>query len=188
MQILRSADPPWGDYGAILWHGLVHRASAENSPLELDRAGPFVPPISFPWPTVVVVHSVREQLQALAVSGCSFRPVVPVRVVSLAWHEWDPGAEEPRLYPAGGEPENYILKRRHSAELCSQLPTLWELAVPDAPGLQRGGGAFDPSHYSGQDICRASRFGHLFVSDRLASWLQSNLGPWVSLHPIQIAG
>jgi hypothetical protein len=131
----------------------------------------------------VIADSIREKLHEIQPRGCSFRPVILARVVKLDWHRWDANADEPAEYPAGGEPEHYLTKRRHSPSVCSQLPTLWELFVPDLLGLQLEDGAFDPSLYSGQDICRGSRWGHIFVSDRFGAWIQTNLAPWVSLRP-----
>jgi len=124
MQILKSADPPWGDYGSILWHGLVGQNSTDDSPLKLERTGPFVPPISFPWPTVVLTDAVCAKLRDLEPKGSVVRPLVVCRVVKIDWHEWDVEAEEPSQYPAGGEPENYILKRKHSATAANELPPL----------------------------------------------------------------
>jgi len=188
MQILKSADPPWGDYGSILWHGLAGESSTNESPLKLERAGPFIPPISFPWPTIVVTDSLCADLRALEPQGAALRLVELTRVVEINWHAWDTQAEEPAEYPASGEPEDYILKRKHSPAAASALPFLWELHVPESPGLQLEGGVFDPRHYADQDLCRGSRWGHIFVSDRLGDWLRQEVPDWVNLEQARVAG
>jgi hypothetical protein len=133
---LQSAAPPWGDYGSVLWHGLVEVASSEAAPLVLYRTGPFAPPITFPWPTVVVTEPIRAKICSENFRGYVFRPVEVRRVVPVMWEQWDSSADDPREYPAGGEPENYLLRRRHSTQAASGLPTLHEMHIPETSGLQ----------------------------------------------------
>jgi hypothetical protein len=185
---LKSAEPPWGDYGSILWHGLVEEASSDAAPLVLYRTGPFVPPISFPWPTVVVTEAVRAQLCGEDFRGYVFRRVEARRVVELSWEQWDSNADDPREYPAGGEPENYLVHGRHSVRAASAFPSLHELHVPETSGLQLEGGAVDPAHYSGEDICRGNRFGYIYVSERLKDWLEREVGSWIACTRARMAG
>jgi hypothetical protein len=102
----------WGDYGSILISGSAHRLS-ESGPLLLHRAGPFLPPISFPWlraggHRIVVSEAFRRDLEHSGFAGLRFGPAAKARIVKLPWHEWDRTADRPKQYPPGGEPEEYI--------------------------------------------------------------------------------
>jgi hypothetical protein len=176
---LKSARPPWGDYGSVLWHGLADKAR-EGKTLYLKRTGPFVPPITFPWPTIVVIESLRRALDKETLSGYDWQSVVKKRIVALDWTQWDLSADDPAKYPAGGEPENYILGRKHDPQAASAMAELWNLYVPSTPGLQREGGAVDLSYYSGQDICRGHELGHVYISDRFRLWLEGHVSKWIS--------
>jgi hypothetical protein len=175
---LKSAAPPWGDYGNVLWHGL---ATEERGALILERTGPFVPPITFPGLTIVVTDGLRRLLDVEAFSGYEWRPVIKKRVVALDWTEWDLSAEDPGTYPAGGEPENYILGRKHNEQAARAMTDLWQLYVIETPGLQKEGGAIESSLYRGQDICRGHTCGHLYISARLKDWLEGHVAEWVSI-------
>ena len=116
---------------------------------------------------MVVTAAVHAKLCDADFCGYLFREVEPRRVVQLNWEHWDPNADDPGEYPASGEPEDYLLCGRHSSNAADSLPTLYEMHVPETQGLQLDGGAVDPARYSGQDICRGSRYGHIYVSERL---------------------
>jgi hypothetical protein len=180
---LKSAVPPWGDYGSILWHGLANKA-VDGGALSVERTGPFVPPITFPWPTILVTELLRRALDTQAFIGYEWRPVVKKRIVALDWTQWDPLATEPAKFPADGEPEGYILGRKHDLRAASAMTELWNLYVPAIPGLQREGGGVDPSYYGGQDICRGHEFGHVYVSGRFRLWLEEHVARWISCQPV----
>ena len=122
-------------------------------------------------------------------SGFELRKVEKKRVVRLNWEHWDKKAEHPAKYPAGGEPENYVLGRKHDPTSADALGVLWEVAVSESPGLQiEGGAALDPAKYDGQDICRSSQWGNVFVSVRLKEWLETQVGEWVCLERAAVLG
>jgi hypothetical protein len=152
--------------------------------LVVVRAGSFIAPITFPWPTIVLTHNLERKLQAQGFTGYETRPVTIGKVVDIPWERWNADSEEPEIFPAGGEPENYILKRAHSPAVASALPALREVVVPDTPGLQMEGGAFDHSKYSGQDWARGSKWGFTFVSDRLTDWLRKEVPEWIIVEPV----
>lgn len=52
---LRRPEPYWGDYGDILIHGMSAYAERTDGKIQLYRTGSFVPPISFPGISEVVV-------------------------------------------------------------------------------------------------------------------------------------
>jgi hypothetical protein len=183
---LNASDPPWGDYGAILRSGLAERR--DDGVLLLRRTGPFVPPVSFPWPTIVIRHDLVQELETQNLTGYSLAPVVKQKIVAIDWEHWDPMAEEPATYPAGGEPENYLLRGRHSRDAVQRMPELHELRVVVTPGLQREGGAVETSLYVGQDFSRGHQCGHIYVSKRAKDWLEGVAGEWVTFRRAHVAG
>ncbi len=174
--ILSKPEAPWDDYGDILYQGM---AGLEGGQLLLERTGPFIPPLSFPW-SVVVTDAIRTALEPCGFTGYEFRAVVKHRIVRLDWHLWNREAEEPHEYPDSGEPEDYILAREHDPQLADSLGPLWELAMPEIPGLQTPGSAtVNLAKYGGQDICQDHRWGYKYVSARFKCWLEENVGEWV---------
>ena len=187
LYILKGKNAPWGDYGNILLNGMTAYSAKEGGFLCLERTGPFIPPISFSGISdIVVTNEFRVNIEKQQFNGFEFREVIKKKIVKLNWESWDQSADEPGEYPAGGEPENYILKRKHSQETSDELGSLWEVALPDVEGLQKEGGAVNATKYQGQDICRASRWGHIYISDRVRVWLENNYGEWVSARRAQI--
>jgi hypothetical protein len=175
--VLRKPISPWGDYGDILQHGM---ASLNDGRLVLQRTGPFVPPISFPTPGVVVTDSLKRALEPCAFTGFQFREVIKERIVRLEWHRWSKATDAPQVYPASGEPEDYLIDQQHDADLAESLGPLWQLTIPETPGLQIEGSALvDLTKYHGQDLVQGNLWGYRYVSRRLRSWLESNAGEWV---------
>jgi hypothetical protein len=168
--VLKPAPWPWGDYGSILIGGMTgHLPRSDSGLLQLERTGPFVPPISFSgdW---IVMSSFRAQLEGSGLTGLSFRPVVKARIVRLDWHTWDRSLSEPVEYPVGGEPENYILERPHDPGLADAMGELWQLVVPgiraETPDL---------------DFVRATADTlPILVSENARRWLLVAAGEWVS--------
>ena len=106
IKILAAPPHAWGDYGDILVHGMADaQERAADGALELERTGPFVPPITFPGiPAVVVSDPFRRQLEPSGLTGFTFRAVHKTRIVRLEWHSWDQQALEPLEFPESGEP------------------------------------------------------------------------------------
>src|SRR5215831_13815583 len=104
----------WGDYGHILQHGMTAHRKKVDDILQLERTGPYIPPITMPGiGDVVLTSAAKLLLESSGLSGCSFRPVSKVLIVELHWETWDWNAEEPEQFPESGEPEDYILGQPH---------------------------------------------------------------------------
>jgi len=179
LYVLRKNESPWGDYGDILIHGMTD--GPPGGTVVLERTGPFIPPITQPYGAIVVTDAFRRELEGEGFTGFEFRGVVKKRIVKLAWEEWDRTADEPVRYPAGGEPENYVLGRKHNPAVAAWMGDLWALHVYGVPGLQiPGSKAVDLSNYNGEDICRNHPRGYTFVSERLMAWLAVHAFEWVA--------
>jgi len=119
--IISGRKSHWGDYFDILMHGMTDDLGRRGGLLELERTGPFVPPISMPSSVLVVTESFRSELENSGLVGLRFQPVIKRRIVPSAWHTWDRNTEHPAEYPEETEPENYIVRHRHSATVSRQL-------------------------------------------------------------------
>jgi hypothetical protein len=180
---------PWGDYGDILLTGMVCHRERENGLLQLERTGPFVPPIAVEW-EIVVTGTFRAALQASALSGLTFRPVVKRHIVLLDWRAWDTSAAEPPEYPASFEPEDYILAKPHDPAVAARLGELWELVLGEhaTTGREhRGPGRWDEEIYlvgaswDGSDWFRAAGVRTIYVSQTAKDWLEATVPEWVRL-------
>ncbi len=170
----------WGDYGGILAHGMAERNS--DGQLELERTGPFIPPISFPGFTIVVTDGFKQKLEHSRLKGLSFRPAVKKRIVHLDWEKWDWKAADPVEYPDSGEPEDYILETPHSSEVAEKLGVLWELAIEQQAEIVRvktGPRILDEEiwlrldGWDGRDWFKARGVLHVYVSKEAKSWLEA---------------
>jgi hypothetical protein len=126
---MRRVEVRWGDYGEILHHGISWNRERVDGVIQLERTGPFIPALSMPsTDEVVIVDDLRHRLCASDLHGFVVRPVVKRKVVRLEWETW-PHTDEPAQYPAGGEPENYVLRRKHDDRTAEALGALWELTA-----------------------------------------------------------
>ena len=135
---LDASRMPWGDYGCILLSGMTSHLERQNGLLQLERTGPFVPPISLPGiADIVVTNDFKHLLEGSGLTGFTFQPVIKKHIVFLEWEKWDKKSEEPLEYPGTGEPEDYILERAHSPELAQQIGDLWELCLEECAEVER---------------------------------------------------
>jgi hypothetical protein len=168
---LKAARAPWGDYGAILLSGMTaHQPRTAEGLLQLERTGPFVPPISVAGlGDLLVTDAFRAQLEQAPLTGVRFRPAMKARIVRLDWERWDLTADDPQEYPDGGEPEDYILSRPHDPELAAQIGPVWEVTMPGRDEHADADLVRDPA---------ASRC--IYASERAREWLGQRVGDWLS--------
>jgi hypothetical protein len=178
---LRRPKSQWGDYSRILIHGMSCHLSRKNDVIQLERTGPYIPPISFPGiGDVVVTDAFRRQLESSALIGLRFQPVIKERIVHLDWQTWDLSGSRSPERPEGGEPEGYILDRPHSPEISDKMGELWELA-----GGYNAKARKDPSgelvligaSWQGTDFFRAEDgWRSVLVSESARAWILEHAG------------
>lgn len=191
----------WGDLGTVLISGYARRESA-NAPVRLHRAGPFLPPISFPWLPVggspmIVSQEFRQVLEGRNIPGLQFRPAIKDCIVRLPWHEWDRTAKEPAQYPRR-EPEDYIRGKKHHPRTAEQMLDAWELLPPVVPVqidrmedeyggfLDRFRAHADRVEYPAFFANRADNYANLVVDEPIRQWLQKQIGEWVRFCEVEI--
>lgn len=166
-------------------------------PVELARTGPYVPPITFPGlGCVVVVDSVKRELESSGLTGVSFVKAIKRVVVPLAWHEWDWSSADPAEFPEDGEPASYLTESKHSPLLAEQLPSLWHLAVAvgaeefrvddrssDTGPVQM---RLREDSLRGYDFFRGDKSLYHYVSPGAREWLLSRFPAWVAFKSVQM--
>ena len=187
---LKSPRSSWGDYSDILISGMSAYSERRDGLIQLERTGPYVPPVSFPGiGDIVVTDAFRKKLESSGLSGLRFQPVIKKRIVHLDWHLWDKAAEEPPEYPVGGEPEGYILQRAHSREVAEQIGDLWELCLGEAAKIQRERRPsrilLVASSLQGLDIFRAEGVLCIYTTNRAKAWLEENAKEHVAFTQVQ---
>jgi hypothetical protein len=179
----------WGDYGGILAHGMGKRNN--KGQFELERVGPFIPPISLPFGAIIVTDAFKTELESSGLSGLSYRQVVKTRVVLLEWEKWDWKANDPGEYPDESEPENYILENPHSPTASDKMGELWELILEERADTERvrtGPRIIDQEIYlkldkwDGRDWFTAKGVGYHYVSQKAKSWLENKVPEWGKVH------
>jgi hypothetical protein len=186
--------PPWGDYGHILVHGMTSHRLRHKGLLQLERTGPYVPPIAFSGiGDIVVRDDVRALIAASGLSGFSFRRVIRARIVKLHWHEWDQDGPEPAEYPNKGEPEDYILDRPHDKETAHAIGPMWEMVIHDTAQIERLGSRMEPTirlvrrSWNGDDFFRAPTVAWTFISERARDWLYARFPEHVEFIEVEIS-
>jgi hypothetical protein len=168
--VVRAGDLGWGDYGHVLVHGIAWNLEREADGIaQLERTGPFVPPFTMPsdWVAAVTADA-RVELDASGLLGLSYRPIALTRIVKYPWHEWDLDAKDPAKYPSAGEPENYVLKRKHSPELASAMQII-ELVVDQ----------IEPAESLPDDRDLIRRGSRLLASARAREWMAQRWDRWI---------
>lgn len=189
--VIEGGEVPWGDYGNILTHGMSER---RGSQLELERTGPFVPPITFPGiGDIVVTTEMRDAMFNAGFRGIEFRPVIKARIVEVNWHTWNPKAKEPAYYPEDSEPEGYILDKKHSERMSRRIGDLWDVVVSPGVTMER----IDKSEKTGNiefryksgsrndaDLFSCPQNRRKYCSLRAKLWFEKRFPQWTSFKPI----
>lgn len=124
---LRTQDTPWGDYGEILFNGMSSRLPRIDGQLQLERTGPYLPPITFPRRgEVIITEALRHQIESGVGGALAVRAVIKARIVAVDWEHW-PRDRLPDDLPPSREPEDLILQHPHDPVLSAAMGALWEL-------------------------------------------------------------
>jgi hypothetical protein len=187
---LKRPELPWGDYSSILMHGMSCHLGRERGRIQLERNGPYVPPISFPGiGDIVVTDSFKRKLESSGLNGLRFQPVIKKHIVHLDWHLWDRSAEEPAEYPETGEPEDYILEQPHSQETSDSMGDLWEVVLETRIIITRGqdgmGLAVEP--WRGEDLFHARNVAYNCATEKAKAWFEENAGDFVTFKEVDVA-
>lgn len=124
---LTYPEVPWFDYGAVLVHGLDLSDGSDTDEFVVGLCGSLPPALTFPFGTgtPLLTEWGRKVLVSIVGDDLAFREVVLGKAVDLEWADWPRDADEPLVYPASGEPSDYILDAEHSLDVASAIGKLW---------------------------------------------------------------
>jgi hypothetical protein len=198
LYLLGQADL-WGGCGDVLISGYAYHKT-EDHPLLLHRAGPFLPPISFPWCIstckIIVSDTFRKTLESKGLPGITIKRAIKHRIIKLHWHKWDRSKEEPKKYTSN-EPEDYIWGKRHDPNTAKQMEVPWELCLPIIQCKIRWlqpSKLGKPNRYhirlKKRENCGmflSSEYGRAIVDEATKKWLEEQVGEWVSFVELERA-
>lgn len=189
--ILRASPVPWGDYGRVLVHGVSSRLPRVDGVIQLERTGPFVPPIAFPGlGEVIVTGAFRSALESSGLSGLNFGPVTVATAVRLHWETWNRAERLPPVLPSSREPEDYVQPELHDPACARELGTLWELQAPSwGVGSRTTLGFRKYAHNvdvrpNCPDFFRVEGLRFTLVSERAREWLTGEARDAVSFEAV----
>lgn len=178
----------WGDYGDILQQGMGAHSEEVHGRMQLERTGPYIPPITFPGlGGFVMTSKARSMLELSGLNGYSFRQIDKKLIVELHWEEWDLSSSEPAFFPETGEPEDYILGQSHSPQAAAAMGDLWEVTVPRTVTVLRPCRivesykelTIDSGTWNGDDIFASEDVGYTFFTERAQNWFFGHFGEYV---------
>jgi hypothetical protein len=156
---------------------------SRHGALELERTGPYIPPLSQPSDHVVVTDAFLPFLQESGLTGYDVCPVIKRKITKVDWRDWEPYGTKEMKYPAGGEPENYIERRKHSDAAADALGDLWWIRFRPGIRVTYDGGYRLLGHtWTGADffVVDGERPIDNYVSQKAYDWLSTTLPEWVS--------
>lgn len=170
---------PWGDYGNILAYGFISKNEAGD--IIVERIGPMVPNIYLYNRYVAVIDSLKKTIEDADLKGYVFKQTKKEKIVELEWDGWDAN-EEILDKPKSGEPEDFILKRKHNPELAKKLPEIWVMIVNTTSAGQVDKSkknlgdyshiSIDLTDWDGSDIFRTPQLGHIFCTENAKEVLE----------------
>lgn len=183
----------WGDYWSILIGGMTGQRKGDQ--LQLERTGPFVPPMVVSGMSdLVVTESMRRVLEPLpGVAG--FRSVIKERIVRLDWSKWELSTETREILQFR-EPEDTVLSGQHDAALAKEIGELYEVLLEfdgmirldyDAEGMPNDSFSRAPTRQF--DVFKAATRGGdgvVIGSSRFVSQLPHDCTRWLELNPVTI--
>lgn len=193
--LLRGAAAPWGDYGRILTHGMSAHRQRVGGIIQLERSGPFIPPITFPAADVVATDVLRAAVETSGLTGASFQRVEKAHIVRINWERWDRTQPMPPHVPPSAAPEDYILGEPHDPTTSAQLGDLWELVVVTEGagrrdrGARRGGSVTSITlpRNGMPDFFRVKGPRYVLVSDAAREWLREQAAEWVAFEECRVS-
>ncbi len=173
---------PWGDYGDTLLIGYAYPDKVDENKIYIERTGPFVPPI-YEWAGIILVsETTKNKLEQSDLKGIEFIKTIFKKIVNINWTKWDLKADNPKIYPAGGEPENYIFIRKHNQEIASKMEPIWALRLNKETLIgrkQRNVSNRDElfvieNSWTGNDIFLGKGTGHVFFTKKAKEWFENS--------------
>ncbi|MEI8021566.1 MAG: hypothetical protein WCH39_25375 [Schlesneria sp.] len=113
-----------GDYQQLLVGGMTSHLSRHKGLLQLERVGPFIPPLCVAGSHLILTEAMRSFLASSPFTDWNVKPVKKAHIVRWEWKKLS-DADNLR-----GEPEDMILSHPHDPDVAISLGDLYELVLP----------------------------------------------------------
>lgn len=180
-----------GDYERLLISGITGYLPRKDGMLQLERIGPFIPPLSRPSDDVIVT---AEFLQTLRKSEFNDWTTIPVIKELICLSEWTPDGEA----TMPGDPEDSILGGQHDQNLADEMGDLFELVLPvgciarscATAAYANKYGVLVYHSFNGGDLFSVQLPGGIqpVCSDRFKRWAESqtDAAKWLKFVPLTL--
>lgn len=193
----------WGEHGRFLVGYRTPRYHLATSPLNMERIGPFVPPISESG-RMVVSDTLKQAIERDRPFPMRFRETYYEFVKRLDWHTWDFEAAMPQWMPSTGDPDDYYaelwptgkwpraFRMWCSRRLARRMEPSWELLPPVIKcNIERnaddGSYLVDLFGYDYRGVFYSSeRQTYLLADGTAKDWLQKAAGEWAHFAPLKV--
>ncbi|MDB5344810.1 MAG: hypothetical protein JWP89_3187 [Schlesneria sp.] len=186
--ILRSAGD--GDNDRLMISGISQHLPRIRGCIQLERIGPFVPPLSLPGQEIVVNERMLSLLRASPYRTWDTVQVIKAHVSRVDW-------PIDSQHDSRGEPEDQILGLPHDQACADELGELKELVPPAGALASRV--SFSEEYDKCQLRCSTFSGGDLFFtmlpggrrvlcSETFKNWLESldGVSCWIRFIPVEI--
>lgn len=179
---------PWGDYGDVLFAGFAYPDEKDETRILIERAGSFVPPVYCFSRYLLISDTLKLKLEQSDLTGFGYQKTIFHKIVAIDWMKWDLNAEEAKFYPRSGEPEDYILKRKHHPEIAEKMEQIWCLMLDNKTLTGRISRDVSSKNelfiiensWTGNDIFITEGAGYIFFSEKAKLWFENNAGEYAN--------
>jgi len=171
----------WGDYGNILAYGFISKN--DDGEILIERVAPMIPDVYLYNKYIAVIDSVKKSVEQENLAGYYFKKAIKSKIVEIDWSSWDETQKIPEK-PKSGEPEDFILKRKHNVQLAEKTPDIWVMMINTTSTGMIDKSKIGISEYShiqlnlsdwdGSDIFRTPQLGHVFCTEKAKNVLEQN--------------
>ncbi|WP_158978792.1 hypothetical protein [Cellulophaga sp. L1A9] len=135
--ILKNREMPWGDYGDILFSGLLTVMDDDYNDIdihEIERTGSYIPEIYCVNSTnLVLSENVKIVLLKNNITGIDkFHYTIFKKIVNIDWKSWNQKHEDPAFFPETGEPIDYIEDGEDDTNLHNELSVFYSIKIKEA--------------------------------------------------------
>jgi len=188
--LIRNKKAPWGDYGNMVWYGFI---SKESDEIIIERTGPFLPSVYSYNKYIEITDANKQNLAQYDLKGLNLTKAKKKKIVNVDWQNWDTAEQLPHK-PKSGEPEDFILKGKHSESLATEMNEIWVICPTNTANgvIDKDKKVPDAYHHiylnvadwNGNDVFRTPQLGYIFCTKKFKDAITSLPNSYLTFIPI----